>query len=149
MQCMTRAEGMERDRWWYWKWNELAPTVAVLVLATWNAGVSGESSSLCREKGRWAERHCGSYLWIYWIAVTAKAMWEWWRDDKCNQRHETKGRNTETMRKLRAKHGNEGKHFSDLFKLSTCRFYTKMTCSNPKAQSRAKRRSKQRIKGWK
>ena len=43
--------------------------------------------------------------------------------------------------------GDEGKHFSGLFKLSTCRFYTKMTGSNPKAQSRAKRRSKTKNKG--
>ena len=50
-------------------------------------------------------------------------------------------------RKLRAKHWRQGETLLYLFKLNTCGFYTKITWSDPKAQSRAKRRSKKKNKG--
>jgi len=42
--------------------------------------------------------------------------------------------------------GDEGRDFSDLFKLSTCSFYKEMSQSDPRARSKAKRRNKTKNK---
>jgi hypothetical protein len=146
-----------RDVLWVWRgWKEVEEMLSngVESLRLWLRWrlrrnmkewyVSG--SCLCGTK-RDELRMLWNWSWANWVAATARAKWEQERDDKCDRRRETKRRDTETTRKLRTKRRRWGETVLCLFKLSTCRFYTEMSRSDPKARSNAKRRKNKRIKG--
>ena len=105
-----RVEGIERGKWRLWKWNELALTVAVLVLAMWNAGVSGESSSFMQSKGETS----WEMLWKLFVDILDHCDGEMINAIRyTRQRSETQKQHG----KLELNTGDEGKHFSGLFKL--------------------------------